>query len=327
MKRFLIIQTAFLGDVILMTPVISELKRIYPDAQIDVVVRKGNESLLANNPKINRLIVWDKNKGKYKELWKTIKSIRTVHYDESFTLQRYTSAGIMTMFTRAKQKIGFESNSMAWQYKKKLPHSLTAGNHEVERNLSLIAHHGAKTLVRPELYPSQEDFDKVQPYKSIQENYFCIAPASVWFTKMLPAYKWVEIIKHRVEKGEVFLLGGPGDVELCEEIKSNFPEKVHNLAGKLSLLESAALMKDATMNYVNDSGPLHIASAMNAPMRAFFLSTVPLFGFGPLSDDSKVIETKLDLACRPCGFHGHKACPEGHFKCAHSIDVSAENLE
>ena len=74
------------------------------------------------------------------------------------------------------------------------------------------------------------------------------------------------------------------------------------------------------MNYVNDSAPLHLASSMNAPVTAVFLSTIPQFGFTPLSDDSTVSETSLNLPCRPCGLHGKKACPEGHFRCA-EIDV------
>ena len=91
---------------------------------------------------------------------------------------------------------------------------------------------------------------------------------------------------------------------------------------KKFVLESAALMKDATMNYVNDSAPMHMASAMNAKTTAIYCSTIPAFGFGPLADNAKIVETKLTLDCRPCGVHGHKACPEGHFKCAFSIETS-----
>jgi heptosyltransferase-2 len=80
-------------------------------------------------------------------------------------------------------------------------------------------------------------------------------------------------------------------------------------------------MKYAKMNYVNDSAPLHLASSVNAPVTAFFCSTVPAFGFGPLSDQSKVIEVK-ELYCKPCGLHGYKSCPEGHFKCGLEIDLN-----
>src|SRR5690554_4472643 len=262
-QRFLIIQTAFLGDVILSTPVIAELHRIYPEAKIDVIVRKGNESLLANNPKINKVFIWDKKKGKYKSLLKVIKSIRKFRYDEVITLQRYVNAGLMAISAKAKSRVGFDKNAFARVYNTTVPHSLESGMHEVERNLSTVAHHGVKTLVRPELYPSKEDFEQVQIYKT--EKYFCLAPASVWETKKLPTGKWIELAESLIDKGKIMLIGGPDDSDLCSEIQKSFPRRVHNLAGKLSLLASAALVKDAEMNYVNDSGPLHICSAMNAP--------------------------------------------------------------
>jgi len=82
------------------------------------------------------------------------------------------------------------------------------------------------------------------------------------------------------------------------------------------------LMQGAIMNYVNDSAPLHLASAMNAPVTALFCSTIPAFGFGPLSDVRYVVETEEKLSCRPCGLHGYRACPQGHFKCALTVRVA-----
>lgn len=321
MKHFLIIQTAFLGDVILCTPVVSELKRIYPDALIDIVVRKGNESLLQNNPKLNEVFVWNKKHGKYKSLVSIIKQIRKNKYDEVINLQRFTSAGLMCLRTKANSKVGFTKNAFSFIYNKKLPHNIGDGRHEVERNLSTIAHHGARNLTRPELYPSEEDYSFVERWK--ETNYFCLAPASVWETKKLPFKKWIELIDILKEKGAVYLLGGPDDLELCERINKRVNGAVTIIAGQLSLLQSAALMKDANMNFVNDSGPLHLASAMNAPTRAFFCSTIEDFGFGPLSDDSKVIEIDYDLHCRPCGLHGYHSCPKGHFKCGNEIVIKA----
>jgi heptosyltransferase-2 len=149
-----------------------------------------------------------------------------------------------------------------------------------------------------------------------------MSPASVWFTKQLPVEKWVELIKGT--KSTVYLLGAKGDAALADEIKQQANrDNVYSLTGELSLLQSAALMADAQMNYVNDSAPMHLASAMNAPVTAIFCSTVPYFGFGPLSDESRIIETKERLDCRPCGLHGYKACPKGHFRCALSIEVEA----
>ncbi|MEO8173571.1 MAG: glycosyltransferase family 9 protein, partial [Sediminibacterium sp.] len=119
----------------------------------------------------------------------------------------------------------------------------------------------------------------------------------------------------------VYLLGAPGDKDLCEKIRSESANpNVTNFAGELSFLESAALQKDARMNYVNDSAPMHFASSVNAPVAAVYCSTIPAFGFGPLSDNSHIIEILQPLACRPCGLHGKKACPLGHFHCAQLIE-------
>jgi heptosyltransferase-2 len=189
----------------------------------------------------------------------------------------------------------------------------------VNRNLSLIESITDDSFVRPKLYPSDADFKKVIP----SGEYVCIAPASVWFTKQWPAAKWIELINKFPNHLTIYLMGAKSDATLCDEIKSSVVSRessILNLAGQLSFLESAALMKNARMNFVNDSAPLHFASAMNAPVSAMFCSTVPAFGFGPLSDVSFVFETNEKLDCRPCGLHGYKACPRGHFRCSH-IDV------
>jgi len=313
-NRILIIQTAFLGDVILATPVVSELHRIFPAAQIDVLVKKGNESLLQNNPKVHQVLVFDKSNGKYKSIWRFIKQFRRTHYDLVINLHRFGSSGIMAGFSGGKKKYGFKKNPFSFLYTKAFEHTIGDGTHEVERNLNLIKEFGAAEKIRPELFPSSADKAKIDAY--IQDEYYTLAPASVWFTKQLPKEKWLELIQFIGKEKRFYLLGGPNDQELCDTIiQSSGAMHALNLCGKLSLLQSAALMQKATRNYVNDSGPLHLASAMNANVTAFFCSTVPDFGFGPLSEDSIVLEVK-DLDCRPCGLHGHKACPKGHFKCA-----------
>ena len=113
----------------------------------------------------------------------------------------------------------------------------------------------------------------------------------------------------------------PKEIKLCDQIiDSSQHANSLNLAGKLSFLESTALLKDAQMNYVNDSAPMHLASAINAPTTAVFCSTVPEFGFGPLATKSFIIQTNENLDCRPCGLHGLPKCPKKHFDCALTID-------
>lgn len=318
--KILIIQTAFIGDVILATAVAEKLHQKYPDAQIDFTLRKGNEGLLTGHPFINTVFVWDKKQNKIKNLFLLSKQIRSNKYDTVVNLQRFSSSGILAGFSGAKEIIGFDKNPLSFLFTKKIKHEIGNEKHEVERNQQLLESLTNADASKPKLYPSKKNKDAVERYKNSQ--YVCLAPTSVWFTKQYPKEKWVELCNQTSPSLIIYLLGAPGDSAACDWIKNNSTNKnIINLAGKLNFLESAALMSNAEMNFVNDSAPMHIASAMNAKTTAIFCSTVPSFGFGPLADDSIIIETKEQLDCRPCGLHGHKACPKGHFKCGFSIET------
>ncbi|MDF1551129.1 MAG: glycosyltransferase family 9 protein [Bacteroidales bacterium] len=318
--KFLVIQTAFIGDAILATSILEKLHQHYPQSGIDFLVRKGNEALFKEHPFINHLYVWDKKGEKYTNLYSILRQVRKVNYDYVVNLQRFATTGLFAALSKGKEKIGFKKNPFSLFFDKKIVHEIGDGSHEIERNQLLIEHLTDIDFVRPQLYPSKQDFDSVTNYKT--ETYITISPASVWFTKQFPKEKWIEYLNFLDKSIKVYLLGGPGDEGLCNEIKNETTHpKINVLAGKLSFLESAAIMKDAAMNFTNDSAPLHIASSMNAPVTAIFCSTVPDFGFGPLSSNSRIAATRKKLDCRPCGLHGKKACPLDHFKCAKTIDI------
>lgn len=320
-QQFLIIQTAFIGDVVLATGIIEKLHFHFPDAQIDFMVRKGNEGLLVNHPFLRRLLVWDKKTGKLKNLFKILKQVRKVRYDKVINVQRFTATGMITAFSAAQETIGFDKNPLSFMFSRKVKHIVSIHGtvrHEIERNNDLVAGMTDNTPFKPKLYPAEADFQFVQEYKSMP--YLTVSPASVWFTKQFPKEKWISFIRNLSGRYVVYLLGGAADSTLAEEIKNSSEQpRVINLCGKLTFLQSAALMKDAHMNYVNDSAPMHFASAMNAPVTAVYCSTLPLFGFGPLSDKKFIVEIPEPLYCRPCGLHGRRACPEGHFFCAFRI--------
>jgi heptosyltransferase-2 len=319
LDRILVIQTAFLGDVILASPVWENLHAAYPHAQIDVVVKKGNESLLTAHPFLHQVFIFNKS-HKVKNLWNLGKTLRSHQYDLVINLQRFASSGILTLLARGKETRGFEKNPLSLCFTKRFKHDMKPNWHEVDRNLRLISDLVTAPIRRPQLYPRKEDLNSIQIYQEVP--YYCLAPTSVWFTKQAPQEIWLELIdKLSQTKDQIFLLGAPSDRAYLDEIVNKTGSSlVINLAGKLSLLQSAALMAGAKHNYVNDSGPLHLASASNAPVSAFFCSTVPEFGFGPLSENAAIIEVK-NLACRPCGLHGHKACPKGHFKCGKDLKI------
>lgn len=321
MEKFLIIQTAFIGDVVLTTGLIEKLHRHFPDAQIDFLVRKGNEGLLSGHPLLHEVLIWDKKKSKYKNLWKLLCRIRKNQYAVVVNAHRFAASGFLTAFSGARSTVGFDKNPLSFLFSKKIRHELKLrGNniHETERNHKLIRDFTDEIPAKPRLYPSKEDEELVKQFKNV--SYITISPASVWFTKRYPKEKWIDFLNKVPDRYTVYILGAAGDKELAEEIqKATTHLPVNVLCGQLSFLQSAALMKDAAMNYVNDSAPLHFASAMNAPVTAIFCSTVPALGFTPLSDKSFIVETGQYLSCRPCGLHGRKECPLGHFNCAHTI--------
>jgi heptosyltransferase-2 len=344
-QKFLVIQTAFIGDVVLATAILEKLHAYFPEAHIDFLVRKGNEALLKDHPWLHNTLVWDKKQNKLKNLWRMTRRIRREKYDTVINVQRFFATGLLTAFSGAKETIGFDKNPLSGFFTHRFPHvisvpekaapgtatpaspTLPAGLsaapaplHEIDRNQTLISAFTDSRAARPRLYPSKTDVEKVAPYKD--RPYITISPASVWFTKQYPKEKWADFIKIVPPQYTIYLLGAPGDKPLAEWIiaTAGRPELV-DLTGQLTFLQSAALMRDAGMNYVNDSAPMHFASAVNAPVTAVYCSTIPGFGFSPLSDKSYIVELREKLDCRPCGLHGYKACPLGHFNCARKIQA------
>jgi len=360
MNKILVIQTASIGDVILATALLEKLHRFFPDAAMDIMVKKGMEPLFTGHPFINRLHLWDKSR-KYQSFFNLIRDIRKEKYDLVVNVQRFALTGMMTAFSGAGLTVGFDKNPFSPLFSKRIPHAIGQGIHEIHRNQRLIEELTDSEPEKPRLYP-QKIPDPGSRIPGIDPDlhltgighpasaiYYTISPASLWFTKQYPAEKWSQLIREMPEEATIFLLGSSGDFELCESIRdmgyeirdkketndsthipdpaSRIPDpgsRIINLAGQLSLLESSALMLGARMNFTNDSAPMHLASAVNAPVTVVYCSTVPGFGFGPLSDDSTVVEVREKLSCRPCGLHGKNRCPEGHFRCA--LDIATEDL-
>ena len=322
--KVLFIQTAFLGDLILATSLIETLAHYRPEAEIHVLCRQDTAGLLANNPHVQQVLIWDKTR-KWSSWWSVLKRVRLEAYDHVINVQRFFAMGLLCLLSKAGERVGFDKNPCSWAFHRRLPHRLDLGWHETERNFQLLAHllpQGAKPLA-PRLYPSD-----LSPEKRGLKPYVCLAPSSIWATKTLPQAQWLKLMEALPKDFKLYLLGSPADKAACELLRAGFsePERVYNAAGSYQLLESAALMEGAEMNYVNDSGPLHLASARNAPVVAFFCSTSPSFGFGPLSQRSWVVENK-DLACKPCGLHGKRVCPLGHFRCGHDLVLPSWPLE
>lgn len=320
-RDILIIQTAFLGDVILTTPLIRATQELFPLADIDVLVIPETESVLANNPYIRHIYTFDKRSNKKAAFFSMIRHIRNHHYDLGITPHKSMTSAQLLWLGGVKRRIGFAGNAASLLYTDRI--KFNPSKPQIGRNLDLL------TIFTSRRFSSQTDiyFDKeikakaaimLQPFQKYA-NRIAIAPGSVWATKRWPEGKYVELTA-RLKKHNVFLvfLGSADERELCQRIidASHITQAI-NLAGKASLLEAAALTAACHLMICNDSGALHLANAVKTDVFAFFGPTVRSFGFAPSREYDRVFETEID--CRPCSTHGGNECPQKHFKCMHNI--------
>lgn len=318
--KILIIQTAFIGDVILTTPLIEVLKKKYPDAIIDFITIPKSKNLLETNPHIRNLIIYDKREKDrgIRGIFKFSKFISSEKYTICITPHRSLRSAILTRSSGATLRIGFDLT--AW--KGAFTHLVfyKTDIHEIERNLSLLNTLGIKSdRIPPVLYADNEDVvhvNKVLNDAGIKNNStpLALAPGSIWPTKRWPEEYFEKLCQIIAQKaGNIVLIGGEDDRPLCERI-SHTSEAATSVAGKLSLRQTYHLLKSCSALLTNDSAPLHLGQAAGISVYAIFGPTVPSFGFAPFGEHSYVIEQK-ELNCRPCGIHGGKKCPTKTFDC------------
>ena len=322
MDASLVIQTSFLGDVILTTPLIAELAKRGP---VDVLVTPIGAAALANNPDIRSVIPYDK-RGTYGSAmgtWQTIREIRARRpYDAVYLAQGSFRSGLIAVMTGAKERIGFASSTGRVLYTKQLPYR--PDRHHAERVWSLSMSDCSDPPVRhqilPRLYPSDDDRDRIdlllRSAGGTDEPFVALAPGSAWGTKRWPYYP--ELARRLVDDYRIAIVGSKADSELAAQITSGLPaERVISGIG-LPLLASAELIGRARTIVTNDSAPQHLASAMGTPTLTIFGPTVPEFGFGPIAERHAVAGHE-NLSCRPCHRHGPQRCPLVHWRCMREL--------
>jgi lipopolysaccharide heptosyltransferase II len=329
LKSFLIVQTAYPGDVILTLPLIQVLKKEYPDSTIDVMVILKCADILANHPSINEVIIYDKH-GSDAGLLKfagMVKEVRKKKYDCAFVPHKSIRSALLVKFAGIPERIGFIKSSGKLFYSRRMPYQESA--HEIERNCSLLKAIGIDPQHKefPQIFPNFHDKKKVSHYLSehgIQHvnNLIGVAPGTVWPTKQWPLERYIQLVEMLSSNGfPVVLIGGKEDTDICERIKNEIGSKsVSSSAGKLSLLQSGELIHRCKLLVSNDSAPMHLAGAMRTPVIAIFGATIPEFGFAPYGELDVVVETK-GLTCRPCSIHGGYRCPIKTFDCMNQISV------
>lgn len=313
-KRILIIQTAFIGDVILITPLLKAVKELYPTAHIDALVVPGASGLLQNNPHLSEVLSYSKRDRASISMRRMILQIKDRAYDMAISPHSSGRTHLLMYLARIPQRIGFDRGTMPFLLTAKTPHP--RGIHKAKKNLALL-----KLLTeqefdhQTELFPSAEDKSKADELLAPLhgQELIALAPGSVWATKCWPVEYYAELAKSLSQKSYgILLIGGKEDKAKCDIIQQSCPESI-NLAGKTNLLESAAAIAQCKLMICNDSGALHIANAMQTRVIAFFGPTVQSLGYFPFGAQDKVFETDLD--CRPCSSHGPQKCPLKHHNC------------
>lgn len=323
-KKILIVQTAFIGDVILATPLAEAARQVFPDSAIDFMAIPAAANVLEKNNFIRRVLIFDKRGAQRGliALWELAKTLQCEQYDLALVPHRSLRSAALVWLAKIPERIGFDRSAGAWLFTRRVPYQQ---KHEVERNLDLLRIFNNDFVTpSPKIFWDQRDEQTVEQLciTAPSGKWFCaLAPGSVWATKRWPVERFSELAQKLVHEtgAHVFLIGGNSDATLCAQIAARCGNDVVNTAGQLSLRQSAALLDRCQILISNDSAPTHLGVATRCKVITIFGPTVPAFGFAPFGAGHAVIGK--NLACRPCSSHGSDRCPIGTHACMRDIAV------
>ena len=315
------VQTAFLGDVVLTTPLLAALAARH--GPVDVVTTPAAAPLLETHPAVGRVVAYDKrgrDRG-WAGLRGLARRLRPARYDRAYLPHRSLRTAVLAFLARIPVRVGFHDG---WSFLYTEVRRRPPAGHEVDRLLALADEPAA--AYPPRLYPTAEDAGAAAALLAaagVAEPFVALAPGSIWGSKRWPYFG--ELARRLA--GDVVIVGGPEDRALGDDVAGAAQDgrgrrKIVNACGRLTLRQSAALVARARVWVSNDSAPLHVATAVETPIVAVFGPTVPEFGFGPLSPRDVTLGV-AGLHCRPCSRHGPPRCPLGHHRCMTGLPVDA----
>jgi heptosyltransferase-2 len=319
----LVVQTSFLGDTVLTTPLLAQLANRGP---VDIVTTPAAAALLANHPAVRNVIPYDKrgdDRGLI-GLWRLARRLGQSHYDVALLAQGSWRSAVLALLAGIPNRIGFSTSAGRLLYTKRVAYRDDL--HHAARLLMLARPNGREPTpaeLQPSLAPGPAERAEVDAFLhrhgvGAAEPLIAVAPGSVWGTKRWPYYP--QLAAELAGDARVLVLGSDADASLADEIVAAAPEAI-DVTGRLSLLGSAELIGRCRVLVTNDSAPMHLASAMGTPTVALFGPTVPDFGFGPLAPRASVVGHDT-LPCRPCDRHGPQRCPLGHHRCMRELAPS-----
>lgn len=332
--RHLLVQTSFLGDAVLSTPVVAALKQRYPDHELWLLTTPGAAQLLKGDPLIDSIIIYDKRglHSGVKGFFALVEQIRAQNFERAFALQRSARTAMLLFAAGVRERVGFKNAALSFLYQQRVKRPLRF--HDVKRNLALVVDHEMLTT----LNQGELDYDQRYPLRlfapeleelsldlraKLQEPYIVLVPASVWPTKRWDKQHFRTLAARLSSSGlNVVVLGARDESEICRFVCAG--SNAINLSAMTTLSDLSSIIKHSSLVVCNDSLALHIAAAFQRPTVALFCATSPAFGFGPWSSNAVVLE-RSGLECKPCRRHGSKECPTQTRACM--LELSPDLVE
>ncbi|MFH1223367.1 MAG: glycosyltransferase family 9 protein [Pseudomonadota bacterium] len=329
MKKIGILQTAFLGDAVLVAAMVDKIHEFYgSDAEIHLILRKNIEPIFENDPRIASIIAFDKrarDKGVL-GMVHVISATRKLGLDVILSVHRSLRSSVIARLSGARKVIGFKEAILSSLFSKTVKRN--SQEHEVQRNhLLLEALDDKFKKIQPNikkpytLYPPEttyrRDLDELE-----KNTYIVIAPGSKWHTKRWTKDGYINIISRIIKNYayKVILTGDKNDIKFSDDIASGVgaTKRVMDFAGKLNIPDLFYLISKARLVITNDSAPQHIAVGLGVPVVSIFGPTTKKLGYYPYFDKAIVVEAE-NVECRPCGLHGHMNCPKKTHRCMDDI--------
>ncbi len=320
--KILIVRFSSIGDIVLTSPVIRCVKKKYPDAEIHYLTKAQFHPLLIANPYISKFHLMEND-----NLDEVISQMKTENYDVIIDLHKNIRSLKVKTALKAKQYFSFDKINLVKWLIVNLKIDRLPEKHIVDRYFDGMASFGVENDGHGLDYYiwDREVYEFV--LSLVETHYIAFAIGANHNTKKLPDDKIFEICSKIHQK--VYILGGKKEEETGNKLADLFPEQIVNLCGKLTVNESAFIIKHARKVITHDTGMMHIAAAFKKNIISVWGNTIPEFGMYPYYGSlNKAIEEKSShifevqgLSCRPCSKLGYDKCPKGHFKCMNEQDV------
>ncbi len=304
------------------TPAVSALRNNFPKAHLSYLVEKPYQELVEGNPCLDEILIIPSNQTR-RDFIRLIGRLRREAYDVVIDFHGGPRASLMTLFSKAKLKIGYKIKYKGFIYDLAVPRSRKNGYfHSVESHINLVKALGVSPSTWPPLYLPPAKNNEKERVKNLMKEYGLenFRPVIIHISAGNQFRNWGEKnilalcrLLSRHPQIKIILVGSEEDKEAEKAILKNGPKSLVSTVGKLNLRELRELISSSSLFVGPDSGPMHIAASTQTPLVVYFGPTLPA-NFAPWQAKALLLEKEFD--CRPCP---QRKCISGDFRCLQSI--------